>query len=237
MAQIFALNPALMFALFAAFGLVTYLLAVGALGWFGRGAPVAAAAMPVPNFAATITTAWALALGFAAADIWTANSQARLAAAEERSAIARMIGISGSDMLTRPGMVSSLRAYKEAVAGAEWGELRNGRPHESVDAAIEVLIRTRSSPSFRTPQPGCRGRKSSDGFRTSLQDSRSARSGARGREPGAKRTTMVSSAVPDRASQGLPLAAVHADRNAGGAPRAGDLQHRPPAVSLLDPRR
>ncbi|MCG6115788.1 MAG: hypothetical protein MEQ84_11380 [Mesorhizobium sp.] len=211
MAQIFALNPVLMFALFAAFGLVTYLLSIGALAWFGRGDAVTPSAIPVPNFAATITTAWALALGFAAADIWTANSQARLAAAEERSAIARMIGISGSDMLSRPEMVSSLVAYKEAVAGVEWGELRNARPHESVDVAIEE-IRSEIVAIAQADTPSLLVGKIIDDF-DQLQDARSARLAlGQGPRDDYKWYLVLFLTVLSQ----VALAAVHADRRQGG---------------------
>ncbi len=211
MAQIFAMHPVLMFVVFAAFGLITYLLSLGALAWFGRGAPVPTTTMPVPNFAATITTAWALALGFAAADIWTANSQARLAAAEERSAIVRMIGISGTDMLSRPEMVLSLRAYKEAVADVEWGELRNARPHESVDVAIEairsdiVAIALEDTPSLLIGKI--------IGDFDQLQDARSARLAlGQGPRDDYKWYLVLFLTVLSQ----VALAAVHGDRNKGG---------------------
>lgn len=211
MAQIFALNPVLMFVVFAAFGLITYLLSLGALAWFGRGAPVPATTMPVPNFAATITTAWALALGFAAADIWSANSLARQAAAEERSAIARIVGIAGSDMLDRPGMVIGLRAYKDAVAGQEWGQLRNARPHQSVDAAIES-IRGELFAIALEGTPDALVAKITDDF-DQLQDARSARL-ALGQGPRAdyKWYLVLFLTVLSQ----VALAAVHADRNKGG---------------------
>jgi len=210
MAQIFALNPVLLFVVFATFGLVTYLLSLGALAWFGRGSPVPSA-MPVPNFAATITTAWALALGFAAADIWSANSQARHAAAEERSAIARIVGISGSDMLGRPDMVAALMAYKEAVAVHEWGQLRNARPHESVDAAVEI-IRGQIVTIALEGTPDSLVAKITDDF-DQLQDARSARL-ALGQGPRAdyKWYLVLFLTVLSQ----VALAAVHADRRQGG---------------------
>jgi hypothetical protein len=66
MTQLFALHPALMLPLFAGFGLVSYAVYLGFLAYFGRGQPGNSAAVPVPNFAATITTAWALSMGFSA---------------------------------------------------------------------------------------------------------------------------------------------------------------------------
>lgn len=225
MSQIFALNPLLMFVIFAAFGLATCLLSMGALAWFGRGAPVASA-MPVPNFAATITTAWALALGFAAADIWSANAQARHAAAEERSAIARIVGISGSDMLGRPDMVSGLRAYKDAVADLEWGQLRNSQPHGSVDAAVEV-IRGEIVAIALDGTPDALVAKITDDF-DQLQDARSARL-ALGQGPRAdyKWYLVLFLTVLSQ----VALAAVHADRQKGGR-RALTIFSIAAAVSL-----
>lgn len=210
MAQIFGLHPAWMLVVFLLFGLVTYGVALGALALFSRDGS-APAAIPVPNFAATITTAWALALGFAAADIWTANSQARLAAAEERSAIARIAGIAGPDMLDQPGLIVSLGQYKEAVRDREWGRDRNARPDSQADLAVEAM-RAQIVLLALDGTPDSLIAKMTDDF-DQLQDARSARL-ALGQGP---RTDYKWYLVVFLTflSQ-VALASVHADRPGGG---------------------
>jgi hypothetical protein len=228
MAQIFGLHPFWLFVVFAVLGVVSQLVGLAALALFSRNAPVPARAIPVPNFAATITTAWALSLGFAAADIWNANSQARLAAGEERSAIARIAGIAGPQMLDRPEMIVSLRAYKDAVREREWGQDRNARPDGEADRAVEA-IRTQIVLLALDGMPDSLIAKMTDDF-DQLQDARSARL-ALG-QGAAHRLQMVSGDLPD-----VPFAdcsIIRACRPAARwTPRDRDL-HRCGRVQPLD---
>lgn len=136
---VFAASPASMFAMFAAFGIATYAVSLGFLTFLRRDGPPGSQSLPVPNFAASITTAWALALGFAAADIWSVNAKAQAAASEERSAISRIVGVGAMQALDRPDLVAALRAYKDAVETWEWRRERNAEPSVEVDRALEGI--------------------------------------------------------------------------------------------------
>jgi hypothetical protein len=208
---IFGLHPALMLAVFVLFGVISYLVALGCLALFGRGKPVPAAWMPVPNFAATITTAWALALGFAAADIWSVNSQARQAAAEERSAITRIAGIAVPGMLDRPALVASILAYKDAVQDEEWNGHANRAPAPEADAAIEEIRAEIVRLAF-DGTPDALVAKIAEDF-DQLQDARSSRL-AIGQGPGGdyKWYLVLFLTVLSQ----VALASVHADRWIGG---------------------
>jgi hypothetical protein len=211
MAQIFGLHPFWLFVVFAVLGVVSQLVGLAALALFSRNAPVPARAIPVPNFAATITTAWALSLGFAAADIWNANSQARLAAGEERSAIARIAGIAGPQMLDRPEMIVSLRAYKDAVREREWGQDRNARPDGEADRAVEA-IRTQIVLLALDGMPDSLIAKMTDDF-DQLQDARSARL-ALGQGPRTDYKWYLVIFLTFLSQ--IALSSVHADRPRGG---------------------
>ena len=227
MAQIFALEPGWLLGVFLLFGLLTQAVALIALAFFSRNGPIPASWLPVPNFAATITTAWALALGFAAADIWTANSQARHAAAEERSAIARIAGIAGPAMLGQPELMISLSAYTDAVREREWGRDRNARPDRDADLAIEA-IRTQIVRMALQGTPDALVAKMSDDF-DQLQDARSARL-ALGLGPRTDYKWYLVFFLTFLSQ--IALAAVHADRPRGGR-RAVTIFSVAAAVSLF----
>lgn len=211
MNAIFALDPALMLAVFVLFGVVSYMVALGCLAMFGREEPVPAASIPVPNFAASITTVWALALGFAAADIWSVNSQARQAAAEERSAITRLAGIAVPAMLDRPSIVEAILAYEEAVHKLEWNGHANLEPAPQADAAIEEIRAEIVRLAF-DGTPDALVAKIAEDF-DQLQDARSARL-ALAQGPGGdyKWYLVLFLTVLSQ----VALAAVHADRWIGG---------------------
>jgi hypothetical protein len=211
MEYVFAADPALMFVIFVAFGLVTFAVSVGFLRFLGRNGMPNQAAMPVPNFAASITTAWALALGFAAADIWTVNARAQASASEERSAIARVAGVAATQALNRPDLIASLVAYKSTVETEEWGRFLNTEPAPAVDAAIEA-IRVILVDMSISGLPGPLISKITDDF-DQLQDARSARLAIGGTPFSQYKWYLV--LILTVLSQ-VALASVHADRPRGG---------------------
>ncbi|MCL7996853.1 hypothetical protein M8994_01180 [Brucella sp. 21LCYQ03] len=97
--------------------------------------------IPIGAFIGTIATAWALSLGFVAADIWTANSKADQATSEERSSISRLIGTSSPDILDEPGLRSALIQYREAVVKDEWLKNNNIEPAAPVEMALQNIRR------------------------------------------------------------------------------------------------
>ncbi len=138
MTPVFALHPLLMLALFGGLGLTSYAISLAFLSHFGRDQPGNAASLPVPNFAATITTVWALAMGFTAAEIWSVNAQAKAASAAERSAIARIGGIAAPSLLDNAQIIETIAAYQDAVIRYEIGS-QGMRPSPEVDTIIEHL--------------------------------------------------------------------------------------------------
>ena len=139
MHTIASLHPALLLAAIAAFCLVTTGIALALLRVANRIVVRAPELVPVAAFLGTISTAWALSLGFAASDVWSLNSRADQAAAWERSAVTRLIGIAEPDALNIPTMHDALIAYMRAVRDNEWDGLRNRETDPEVDAAVQDI--------------------------------------------------------------------------------------------------
>ena len=121
------------------FVVLCLLLCLALLFALTRGGSQPATAIPVPPFVGVVAAAWALALGFAAADIWTLGAQADRAASAERSSIARLAGAAAPQALDLTGMSEAIRRYAEAVARTEWGTDLNSTPHPDVDAALQDI--------------------------------------------------------------------------------------------------
>lgn len=125
--------------LLTAFGVVCFVLGHLFLKLFRKLHPRLDTALPVPTFLGTVATAWALALGFAAADVWAARTHAEQAAASERSAISRLAGMAQPAALDMPDVIEGLREYNKAVRDLEWGGNLNRDPSDEVDAAIQRI--------------------------------------------------------------------------------------------------
>ncbi len=133
-------QPAMVqFLLLAAFGLACLAISLLVLRWLRYAYPEITRATPVPPFIGTIATAWALALGFAAADVWAARAQAEQAASEERSTISRLAGMAAAEALDVPAILEALRSYQTTVVTLEWGELANREPVAEVDSALQHI--------------------------------------------------------------------------------------------------
>lgn len=109
------------------------------LRWFHARSESRANAIPVPTFIGSVTTAWALALGFAAADIWTVNAHAERVTSQERSAISRLAGMASASALDSPELMEALRGYKVAIIQHEWQENANSVQAAEVDGAIQQI--------------------------------------------------------------------------------------------------
>lgn len=97
------------------------------------------AAVPVASFFGAITTIWALVFGFVAADVWSANSSAAVAAVEERAALIRLHGMAEPGALDMQDLESALHRYVVAVEQTEWdvGGNRNASPE--AEAALQAI--------------------------------------------------------------------------------------------------
>lgn len=97
--------------------------------------------IPIGTFMGTISTAWALSLGFVAADIWVVNATANHATSEERSSIARMLGSSSIDVLNSDHLTSLIKDYQKTVTEKEWIENKNTMPSSEVDIILQKIRR------------------------------------------------------------------------------------------------
>ena len=136
---LFSQSAPVQLLLLVVFGVVCFGLALLVLSGFRRVYTRLNSSLPVPTFLGTIATAWALALGFAAADVWSARAQAEQSASEERSAISRLAGMAQPAALDMPDVLAALRDYKEAVRDREWGSGFNSSAVVTVDAAIQRI--------------------------------------------------------------------------------------------------
>lgn len=132
-------------------------------------------AVPLPAFIGTVTTAWALALGFAAADIWSVNARAEQIAAQERSSLGRLAGMTTIDALNAPALLDALQRYATASTEHEWRANANSVPAAQVDAAVEA-IRLEIVKAARADVPATLIAKMVNDF-DELQDARNARLG------------------------------------------------------------
>lgn len=138
MTAIFFLPGPAMFACFVFFGAITYGLARLVLGMFERRAAATPASVPVAPFFTAVTSAWALSLGFAAADIWSVRADAQNYATAEHSAITRLAGMAAPDALNVPAILSGLARYRDEVLAQEWGH-SSQEPSGAVDDAIQDI--------------------------------------------------------------------------------------------------
>ncbi|MGU3576279.1 hypothetical protein ACLBWZ_12130 [Brucellaceae bacterium C25G] len=95
--------------------------------------------IPVAAFLGTVATAWALSLGFAAADIWSMNSDASHAASAERSSLTRLEGMVAGDALNSLEMQDAIKAYRIAVSEIEWTQKFNIIPAVEAERSLHKM--------------------------------------------------------------------------------------------------
>lgn len=153
MQYFFGISPILMFGLFCICGTVFYFIGTVFLRIFGKQASRDILTLPVGAFVGTIATAWALALGFVAADTWAVNSRADQAASEERSSITRLLGMARPGALDDPVLLKALTVYRVAVITEEWHVGYNTQPARAVEESLQN-IRISMINLARTDIPG-----------------------------------------------------------------------------------
>lgn len=136
---LFSQSAPVQLLMLAIYGLVSGALALAFLAILRRAQATLASAIPVATFLSTIATAWALALGFAAADVWSARGHAEQAASEERSSVLRLVGMAEQDTLDIPEILQALNFYAREVRDDEWGSGLNRNPVEAVDQALQQI--------------------------------------------------------------------------------------------------
>lgn len=202
--------PLLTLATFAS-GLAIAVVALALLKFLNRKLAGLSDALPLPAFIGTVTTAWALALGFAAADIWSVNSRAETIAAQERSSLSRLGGMTGPHALDTPGMLEALRDYAASSTEHEWNATGNAVPAEQVDAALQ-RVRLEIVAAARAGVPASLIAKVVADF-DELQDARNARLGLGARSVSDSKWYLV---IFLTALSLVTIAVIHADRPVAG---------------------
>lgn len=136
--DIFAWSPLIMTLPFILVGGIAFFLGAAFLAVFARQAADNPLTMPVAAFVGTITTAWALSLGFTAADVWSVNSRASQVASAERSSMMRLAGMAKPEALASAELMAGLKAYKDAVVQMEW-QNANRSPEPVVEQALQGI--------------------------------------------------------------------------------------------------
>lgn len=139
MQSIFTWAPFTILLVFVACGLLSVSIGLLALRYFNYQLQRKPASMPVAAFIGTVATAWALALGFAAADVWSVNSDASHAASAERSSLSRLEGMAAKDALNSAELHDAIKAYRVSVSEVEWTKQRNVNPAVEVERALQKM--------------------------------------------------------------------------------------------------
>lgn len=136
---LFGISPFYSWLLFFLCGLLFYSVGYVFLRIFSRQASKDVLTLPIGAFVGTIATAWALALGFVAADIWAVNAHADQNASAERSSISRLIGMTRPETLDDVELHKALTAYRVAVVTEEWNKTYNTQPVYAVERALQDI--------------------------------------------------------------------------------------------------
>lgn len=139
MQSIFTLAPFKILMVLIACGLISISVGLLALKCFNYQLRKNPTSMPVAAFLGTVATAWALALGFAAADIWTLNSEASRSASAERSSLSRLEGMTAEDALNLIELKGAVESYRVAVSEIEWKAHLNAKPVIEVERALQKM--------------------------------------------------------------------------------------------------
>lgn len=97
------------------------------------------ALLPVAPFFVSVTTVFALFLGFLAADVWDDKQRASDAAYRERSALQRFVTLVGPGALDDPQALAAAARYRSSVVEREWRGARNAAADPQARAALRAL--------------------------------------------------------------------------------------------------
>ncbi|MGH6763034.1 MAG: hypothetical protein ACRECW_15785 [Phyllobacterium sp.] len=139
MSGIFSWSPFSLLLLFFLLGGFFFAVGMVCLKHFAWQAGRDVLSIPVAAFIGTVATAWALSLGFTAADAWSINSDAARAASSERSSLSRLEGMARPEALNSEALIAALAHYRSAVGQIEWAENLNRFPTPEAEAALQEL--------------------------------------------------------------------------------------------------
>jgi hypothetical protein len=124
------------FAVFSLIAAGLALLVLAALhGRFGRRPDM----LPVAPFFVSVTTVFALFLGFLAADIWAQKRSALNAVYHERSALDGIAALAAPAVLDAARVAEAAETYRRKVIEIEWGARDNRTAAPEVEAALQGL--------------------------------------------------------------------------------------------------
>ncbi|MEX0759912.1 MAG: hypothetical protein WD100_10055 [Tistlia sp.] len=109
------------------------------LGHLNRRFRLDGGVLPVAPFFVSVTTLFALFLGFLAADIWAEKRRASDAAYAERAALERFVTLSGPEVLDAADALAAAERYRRRVIEQEWGAARNGAADPETEAALRAM--------------------------------------------------------------------------------------------------
>ncbi|MFK4823347.1 hypothetical protein ACI0FM_00870 [Paenochrobactrum sp. BZR 588] len=139
MQSIFTWAPFTILLVFFICGLISVSIGLLALKCFNYQLRKYPTSMPVAAFLGTVATAWALALGFAAADVWSINAEASRSASAERSSLSRLEGMTAEDALNSAELNKAVKTYRVAVSEIEWTDHLNVKPVVEVEHALQEM--------------------------------------------------------------------------------------------------
>ncbi|KAA0970780.1 DUF4239 domain-containing protein [Aureimonas fodinaquatilis] len=96
--------------------------------------------IPAPPFIGVIATMWALALGFAASDLWVLANKADQALTTERSAIIRLADLASPGALNWAELRDEISNYVGAVEKHEHARSDLDAGHEEVDQTLQNIL-------------------------------------------------------------------------------------------------
>jgi len=139
MSALFSLQALPLFLVFGVAGVGFFVIADIFFGLLTRYADHLERIAPLPTFIGSITTVWALSLGFAAADVWTIRANAERLASAERSSINRLAGMARGEALNSPQLRQALSVYATAVDRDEWTRDQNTQGSPEVEVALQQI--------------------------------------------------------------------------------------------------
>ncbi len=136
---LFARPPLHQLAAFVGLSAVVWAASLLLLAWLNRRHRSGRALLPVAPFFVSVTTIFALFVGFLAADIWNEKRRASDSAYAERSAIERFETLVGPHGLADAAALSAVERYRRAVIDVEWRDWENRRRDPRADAALDAM--------------------------------------------------------------------------------------------------
>lgn len=139
MSYIFEFSVFYSFLILLVAGILNFAIGYLFLRIFEKYTKTDALSIPIGAFIGTIATAWALSLGFVAADIWSINLKADEVANQERSAIYQISNMASPQILDSQNLSLLMSEYSQTVSEKEWLQSKNTEPLDSVEDILQRI--------------------------------------------------------------------------------------------------